>query len=301
LARQCVQALVFLASVAFALGAENDAPRTDYHADVAEVRLTFFATDQNHHTVAAVDEKDFAVVDQDLVVRTFNSFRRAVWTDLNVAVILDSSESAAGQFKQEIAEAMQWMTQSHEIPEQSFSLISFRASKPTLICSGNCRAGATAAPLSTPVGALTPLFDAVVLAAGVIAQHASPHSKKALILFSDGEDTVSRNGEADALAAALANDIPIYAVDLNRGGRSSAGTALLQKLAGATGGRYFVLEHDPGRAFDAVLADFHAAYTVTYRVPDRTAGFHSVRILPTHNLNLHFHCRGGYEYSANRN
>ena len=298
--RHCIRALVFLASVAFAFAAD-DAPKADYHADVEEVRLTFFATDQDHHPVAAVKEKDFVVVDQDLVVRNFNSFRRAVWTDLDVAVILDSSESAATQFKQEVAGALRLMTRSPEIPERSFSLISFRASTPALICSGNCRAATAASPVVMQAGALTPLFDSVVLATAVISQRANPHSKKALVLFSDGEDTISRNGAADALAAALANDIPIYAVDLNRGGHSPAGTALLQKLAGTTGGRYFVLEHDPSQALDAVLADFHAAYTVTYRVPDRTAGFHSVRILPTHNLNLHFHCRSGYDYSASRN
>jgi len=44
----------------------------------------------------------------------------------------------------------------------------------------------------------------------------------------------------------------------------------------------------------AVLADLRASYVVTYQLPSRSAGFHALRILPKHNLNLRFHCRRGY-------
>jgi hypothetical protein len=50
------------------------------------------------------------------------------------------------------------------------------------------------------------------------------------------------------------------------------------------------------QAMQNIFADLHASYVVTYRLPSRTAGFHSLRILPKHNLNLRFHCRRGYFY-----
>ena len=46
------------------------------------------------------------------------------------------------------------------------------------------------------------------------------------------------------------------------------------------------------------LADLRASYVVTYQLPSRAVGFHSLRILPKHNLNLRFHCRNGYYYEA---
>jgi hypothetical protein len=38
----------------------------------------------------------------------------------------------------------------------------------------------------------------------------------------------------------------------------------------------------------------HSARVVTYVLPESGPDFHSIRILPTHNLNLQFRCRTGY-------
>lgn len=288
--------LFLLVCAGSALSAAAGDPQSNYHADVAEVRLTFFATEQNHRAVATLNENDFAVVDQDLVVRDFKSFGRASWTSLDIAVVLDCSESVAGQFKKEIANTLQLIKQS-VIPERSFSVISFHGMGPTLICTGNCRTLFTADLLPAVTSGSTPLYDSVVFAADVIARRAEPHSKKVIVLFSDGEDTISRNALSDAIQAAAAQDIQIYGVDVNPSGHSADGAYFLQKLASVSGGQYFRLPQGADALLDAVLEDFHASYTVTYRVPSRSNGYHSIRILPTHNLNLHFRCRDGYEYS----
>ena len=47
---------------------------------------------------------------------------------------------------------------------------------------------------------------------------------------------------------------------------------------------------------NAVLEDLRASYVVTYDLPSHQAGFHALRLLPTHNLNLTFHSRSGYNY-----
>jgi hypothetical protein len=39
---------------------------------------------------------------------------------------------------------------------------------------------------------------------------------------------------------------------------------------------------------------------VSYALPSRQKGFHSLRILPKHNLNLQFHSRKGYYYDEVR-
>ena len=50
---------------------------------------------------------------------------------------------------------------------------------------------------------------------------------------------------------------------------------------------------------NAVLDDLRASYVVTYALPSHQAGFHSLRLLPTHNLNLTFRNRKGYIYEPN--
>ncbi len=71
---------------------------------------------------------------------------------------------------------------------------------------------------------------------------------------------------------------------------------MLRSLSVNTGGRYFPVELGTTKLIDAILQDFHAAYTVAYKLPSHANGLHLVRILPTHNLSLQFHCRRGYYY-----
>jgi hypothetical protein len=71
-------------------------------------------------------------------------------------------------------------------------------------------------------------------------------------------------------------------------------------MAEATGGRSFSVQDDAADVLEAALADLSASYVVTYPLPSRMAGFHSLRILPKHNLNLRFHCRRGYFYDEGR-
>jgi len=118
-----------------------------------------------------------------------------------------------------------------------------------------------------------------------------------VILFSDGADTVSLNSFTDAMESALDNDVAIYSVDVSRRPHSPGGI-VLSSFSSNTGGRYFPIEVGMSNVLDAIFEDFHAAYTVTYKLPNRAAGFHLVRVLPTHNLSLQFHCRRGYYYPS---
>jgi Ca-activated chloride channel family protein len=282
-----------------ALGAPADTPAATYYANVAEVRLTFSATDQNNRGVAALHEADFAVVDRDTVVRGFQSFTRSGWTKFDVVVLMDTSESSAPRLRQEIADVVGVTSPNAWIPEENFSLVSFHGSEPSLICAGNCQTSRALERLpAVKPGGLTPLFDSVVFAAKLLAQHGDPDARRVLILFSDGEDTISRYSAADAMEAALASDLQIYAVSLENGAYPSPGTAVLRNLAAATGGRFFAAPEGPSKVLDAVLEDAHATFTVTYKLPSRAAGFHLVRILPTHDLNLQFRCRRGYYYPS---
>jgi hypothetical protein len=145
-----------------------------------------------------------------------------------------------------------------------------------------------------PSGA-TPLFDALVYAASLLSHTRDPQTRPVIILFSDGEDTFSRNPGKNVIEAALAGEVQIYCVNLNPHNRAN-GSRVLQAIAEATGGQYFQMSEGSLPMLQAVLDDLHNGYLVTYKVPDRRAGFHAVQILPTHNLNLQFRSRRGYYY-----
>ncbi len=267
--------------------------------------MAFSATDKNNHAIATMQPSDVAIVDQDVVVRDFPSFTRAAYTRLDVAVLVDASESINPEFRDELASVVQVIENTKGVPEESFSVIAFRDLKPLVICKGDCRSmSVDEAFQKVGSGGLTPLYDSIVFTADMLGESERSHGeeghgKKVLILFSDGNDSISLKAFTDAILSALDNDVSIYAVDVSAKPHTSRGTLGLRALAGHSGGRYFTLEGGSGKVIDAMLEDFHSSYVVTYRLPVHMAGFHQVRILATHDLSLQFHCRLGYYYPGN--
>lgn len=149
-----------------------------------------------------------------------------------------------------------------------------------------------------PRGGATPLFDAVDIAANVLMQHRQPDTWPVIILFSDGEDTISHSSFRDVQKKLLTNGAQVYAVDVSSGGRLSNGTATLQRIADDSGGRCMRISEGAIGIFHDVIDDLHSAHVVTYALPEAGPDFHSIRIFPTHNLKLQFRCRRGYYRSG---
>jgi Ca-activated chloride channel homolog len=190
--------------------------------------------------------------------------------------------------------------QTEGVPEESFSVVSFRGLKPAVVCEGNCRSVNAEGQLrAMETGGSTPLYDSIVFASKRLSRAKDTHVRKILILLSDGADTISLSSFSEAMESASENDVAIYSVDISSKPHTARGTLALRNLSLNTGGRYFAVEAGTGKVIDAILEDFHATYTVAYRLPSRAAGFHQVRIVPTHNLSLQFHCRLGYYYPSN--
>jgi Mg-chelatase subunit ChlD len=275
----------------------QDSAELTFRQTVAEVRLTLVGTEHGQG-VANLSSRDFAVVDNDDIIRSFTGFVPAEKTALDVTVLVDGSESVLSHFKQEIAEAMLLESVAGGLPEDKLSLIAFRGSRPEIVCAGNCRQMHAFDRLSSlPVESSTPLFDSLELAARLLSQRRDPQVQPVLIVFSDGQDTISRNSASDALRALWASGAQTYVVDSSGQGYEE-GTRFLRAIANLTGGQYFSLADGGAGALASVIEDRHAAYILTYKVPTPTPGFHLVRVLPTQNPNLQFRCRQGYYYAA---
>jgi len=162
------------------------------------------------------------------------------------------------------------------------------------MCTADCSGSATQAKIHslTPAGA-TPLFDSLAFSARYMADRHTPGVRQVLILLSDGNDTISGKSAGNALDAA---GVLLYTVNPNKAAGNVRPSFALQQMAEATGGRSFSAHEDAADILQTALADLRASYVVTYPLPSHEAGFHSLRILPKHNLNLRFHCRRGYFY-----
>ncbi len=275
----------------------TSSPWPTYRSNVSEVRVTFFATDEDNRPVENLTQADFAVVESERVVRNFRSFGRSDETALDVVALLDASDSVAPRFRAAMSDVLQLVAREQSLPDDNISVLSFGGLRPAVLCSRGCRESSAASNLLTVKSSgLTPLYDALIFAADFVTHHRRAGVRPVVILFSDGNDTISLRSRREAIDAILASGALIYAVDIGASPTPADGRALLRWVSDATGGRYFSVQDGAATVLKAVLDDLRASYVVTYELPSRVSGLHSLRLLPTHNLNLRFHNRSGYYY-----
>jgi VWFA-related protein len=278
-----------------------DASGYTIRADANEVRIAFSVSDQQGHVIKSLHSSDVAVADNGSIVRHFRSFRPAAESPLDVVLLLDGSGSVASQLPAEIAEANNFIANSEWGERDRVSILTFGGSRPQLLCSRNCHGDGLQAKLNAlHADGDTPLYDALLAASEILRENRDPESRPAMILFSDGRDTISMGSMADALQAAQELQAPIYAVN-SRSRRSAPddGDAVLDYLAVNTGGLSFAPGENIQNVLRTVLDDLRSGYVLTYELPGQMSGKHSVRLLPTGDASLQFRSRRGYDEAAN--
>jgi len=275
----------------------TDSPAVTYRTGASEVRITFFATDENNHLVNQIGENDFAVVDSEMVIRDFRSLRRSDETQLDIVLLVDASESVGRRFRGTTEDVLRLVSENSQGSRDKISIITFAGLKPAFLCVDDCSDPEVDRKLQslTPAGP-TPLFDSLAFAARFISNRHTGGVRQLLIVFSDGVDTISGSSPRDTLRALAATGALLYSINVESSKRETNGKPWLQQMAEVTGGRSFSMQDSSADILQGILADLRASYVVTYPLPNRAAGFHSLRILPKNNLNLEFHCRRGYFY-----
>ncbi len=307
--RWVLLALFVLTCASAAENTNHSSSLPTYRSTVSQVRVTFFATDENNRPVATLTKSDFAVVDSERVVRNFRSFTPSDETSLDVVALVDLSESVAPRLRIAIRDVQELAAREQSISDDNVAVLSFGAAlkgtfggtQPAVLCSSGCQASDSVSKLlAVKSGGATPLFDALIFASDFISHHGRAGVRPVLILFSDGNDTISLHSAHEALEAVVAGGVPVYAVDLGSSRSQTTRSIFLQQVSEATGGRYFSPHFSPqdgaASVLNAMLEDLRASYVVTYDLPSHQAGFHSLRLMPTHNLNLTFHSRNRYYY-----
>ena len=276
--RQCWSLAVLLAifPCVFYASDTGDAPSTTYRTGTSEVRIAFYATDENNRLMEGIAADDFAVVDSGTVIRNFRSLTRTSETTLDVVVLVDASDSVAPRFRQTRQDVLRLISESaSSIPEENVSVVTFAGLHAQVLCAGDCHSTRKQESLlSLHSGGMTPLFDALTFTARFMPHRRTSSVRQVLILFSDGVDNISMTSAQDALSKLIAAGTLLYAVNLDPPQHSSDGNLALQEMAESTGGRSFFAHDDSVDVLESILADLRASYVVTYSLPSREAGFH---------------------------
>jgi len=116
---------------------------------------------------------------------------------------------------------------------------------------------------------MTALNDAIVKAANDLSKR--PEKRRAVVVLSDGEDTISRHSASKALKAALDADVAIYTIDMatvnTSGKQRMQNQVVLRNFAEKTGGRFV---STPGGvamrdAFKNIVDELGVQYTLGYQ------------------------------------
>jgi VWFA-related protein len=114
----------------------------------------------------------------------------------------------------------------------------------------------------TPWGG-TALYDVIISGVDMLSRTSG---RKALLVFTDGEDEGSHSTIADVERRLLASDVTLYMIGQGRGVTMDKLKRVMERLAGATGGRAFETEKiDELRvAFEAMLDELSHQYLIGY-------------------------------------
>ncbi len=120
--------------------------------------------------------------------------------------------------------------------------------------------------------------------------------RKAIVSFSDGDDTAHTASLQLVLNAAARYGYPIYTIGAGAGLKSEALKAVLQQLAAVNSGKTYFKE-DPKElrgSFEEVASELRSAYVLNYYTQVPSDGrWHDVQILASR-PSLKIHCRKGF-------
>ena len=266
---------------------DNDTLRVS----VELVNVPFSVTDRQGRFVAGLTMKDF-LVQEDGRRQEIRNFSRENELPVTLAMLVDTSPSVRPVFEEEKTTAKAFL-ESILRTEDLALVIGFDQSV-TLVqdFTDNVRILNRAID-SLDIGGGTSVYDAVYLASK--EKLASEAGRKAIILISDGEDTMSRLKFDAALRAAHESDTIIYAISNSisntfpyfRRGRARFGggdMGTLRKFASETGGASFAVSNDNTfkKIFDQIARELRSQYSLGYfsTNTERDGKFRQIKITP---------------------
>ena len=140
----------------------------------------------------------------------------------------------------------------------------------------------------------TSLYDAIHYGLNRIRDQ---RGRKALIVFSDGEDTTSQMKEQEVVDYARAVEASVYTIGIRGGvGGGSGPRGFLRKISRETGGEFFFPERvgDLNRVFSAIAEELHQHYLLAYTPKRGPDGSFRTITLRTKRKDLEVRVRKGY-------
>jgi Ca-activated chloride channel family protein len=243
---------------------ELDAQRFETAADTLSVRVRLVEVhaavmDQRGHYLSGLEAAQFQVM-EDGRPQSIHIFE-AQSSAMTLALLVDTTGSMAKvlpHVKNAVAQLMGAMK-----PEDSIGLFSFRNRLSVLQPFTRDHGAALKALLATRAAGSTALFDSLTQLGVDLSR---TNGKKAILLFTDGDDNSSLLSMEQALQTVKRNGFPIYAVSQGSALENKTMLGRLHQISEMTGGMAFEVRQpdEIATAFNRIGADLQHLYLLAY-------------------------------------
>lgn len=263
--------------------------------DVDAVQFTAVVTDGDGRFVRGLTPDDFKVYDNGRPQKITSFESENISLEMVVALDVSSSMRAALPFVKEAAKRFLGGLR----PGDHVTLLGFNDNVFTLAPRSRDQANRVKAIDLMRAWGGTALYDVVLNGLNVLARHPG---RRAMLLFTDGDDQSSHATFEAAVARAEGSDATIYAIGQGRAIRAHDLQQVLRRFSVISGGRHFFAEdvRRLDRFFEEILEDLSNQYLISYDYPDseRDGQLHSIRV-EVGDGKYHVRAREGYRLSKN--
>jgi len=273
---------------------KDEMPQDSDEVVRVETNLTsifFTAADKNKRFISTLKKEDVRVLEDGQTQEIF-TFQQNTDLPLSAAILIDCSASEERTLPDEKAAARSFLEAVLRPGKDEAAIVSFTGEvtleqgftgslerlrraidrvdfvPPAGYIGGGIVVGGTP-PISDTNQALagsTAIWDAVWATSNELLQDSADNSRRAIILLTDGEDTISQVKMHDAIERAQKADALIYTIGIGDSYNFGVNEGALRKIAEQTGGRaYFPhSERELREAFAQIQRDLREQYLLAY-------------------------------------
>ncbi len=244
--------------------------------EVAFVEIYASVLDPQGEAIEGLAREDFGVF-EDGVAQEIRRFETVDNLPINAVVVLDSSESMIEEIE-EVEKAAASFFESVLEPKDRAAVIVFSDTPVLRVSLTNNLAHLNNGLAGIEASGETSLYDTLIYG---LYYMAGLRGKRALILLSDGADSVSEFSFDDALDYARRSGVAIYTIGLGLSNRDVEAQSILRRLAHETGGESFSIPNT--RKLDRIYAqierELRSQYLLGYQSPQIERGeFRQIRV-----------------------
>ena len=279
---------------------EERSPTTTIIKTVNEVNIAFTVTDKHGRFVKDLKQEDFQILDDNKPAAQINHFYGQTDLPLQVALLVDASNSVRDRFKFEQEAAIEFLNQIIRPASDQAFVVGFDSTpEVTQDFTDSTERLSKGVRMLRPGGG-TAMFDAIYFACRdkLMTAPRKTATRRAIIVLSDGDDNQSHVTREEAIEMAQRAEVVVYAISTNVSGQKNRGDKILERIAEATGGRAFFpfKIQDVSDAFNDIQAELRSQYLLSYKPADFVADgrYRSIVLTAVNQKHLQVRSRRGY-------